>query len=96
MLLFGFCYSDIASFVLCQVLSWAPRALYFPNFAPAEHCQSIIEMAKAGLRPSTLALRKGETAENTKGIRTRYIFPCGLGAAIFDDVVVQSKFLIIS
>lgn len=27
-------------------------------------------MAKASLTPSTLALRKGETAENTKGIRT--------------------------
>ncbi|KAK4766787.1 hypothetical protein SAY87_008429 [Trapa incisa] len=53
-----------------QVLSWAPRALYFPNFAPAEHCQSIIAMAKSGLKPSTLALRNGETAENTKGIRT--------------------------
>ncbi|OWM82116.1 probable prolyl 4-hydroxylase 9 isoform X2 [Punica granatum] len=53
-----------------QVLSWVPRALYFPNFAPAEHCQSVIEMAKIGLKPSTLALRKGETADNTKGIRT--------------------------
>lgn len=53
-----------------QVLSWKPRALYFPNFATAEQCESIIKMAKASLTPSTLALRKGETAENTKGIRT--------------------------
>ncbi|KAJ7944498.1 Prolyl 4-hydroxylase alpha-like protein [Quillaja saponaria] len=53
-----------------QVLSWKPRALYFPNFATAEQCESIIAMAKPGLKPSTLALRKGETAENTKGIRT--------------------------
>ncbi|KAI3441021.1 Fe2OG dioxygenase domain-containing protein [Psidium guajava] len=53
-----------------QVLSWGPRALYFPNFATAEQCQSIIEMVKAGLKPSALALRKGETEENTKGIRT--------------------------
>ncbi|KAK3411969.1 hypothetical protein EUGRSUZ_I00722 [Eucalyptus grandis] len=53
-----------------QVLSWGPRALYFPNFATAEQCQSIIKVAKTGLKPSTLALRKGETAENTKGIRT--------------------------
>lgn len=30
-------------------------------------------MAKVHLAPSSLALRKGETAENTKGIRTRYI-----------------------
>ncbi|KAG9440214.1 hypothetical protein H6P81_020379 [Aristolochia fimbriata] len=53
-----------------QVLSWMPRALYFPNFATVEQCQSIIKIAKANLRPSTLALRKGETDETTKGIRT--------------------------
>lgn len=53
-----------------QILSWSPRALYFPNFATVEQCQSVVKMAKAELRPSTLALRKGETAENTKGIRT--------------------------
>lgn len=57
---------------LAQILSWSPRALYFPNFATVEQCQSVVKMAKAELRPSTLALRKGETAENTKGIRTRY------------------------
>lgn len=53
-----------------QVLSWKPRALYFPRFATAEQCQSIIEMAKSHLRPSTLALRQGETDESTKGTRT--------------------------
>ncbi|CAK9186286.1 unnamed protein product [Ilex paraguariensis] len=53
-----------------QVLSWKPRALYFPNFVTAEQCQSIIKAAKVHLAPSSLALRKGETAENTKGIRT--------------------------
>ncbi|XP_058069947.1 probable prolyl 4-hydroxylase 9 isoform X2 [Magnolia sinica] len=53
-----------------QVLSWKPRALYFPKFATAEQCQSIIRTAKASLVPSTLALRHGETDENTKGIRT--------------------------
>ncbi|KAJ4967013.1 hypothetical protein NE237_018862 [Protea cynaroides] len=53
-----------------QVLSWKPRALYFPKFATAEQCQSIIKMAKSNLRPSTLVLRKGETVANTKGIRT--------------------------
>ena len=57
-----------------QVLSWKPRALYFPRFATAEQCQSIIEMAKSHLRPSTLALRQGETDESTKGTRTRYLF----------------------
>ncbi|KAG8384300.1 hypothetical protein BUALT_Bualt04G0104000 [Buddleja alternifolia] len=53
-----------------QILSWNPRALYFPNFATAEQCQSIIKMAKAHLKPSALALREGETPENTKGTRT--------------------------
>ncbi|KAM5549649.1 putative prolyl 4-hydroxylase 9 [Rosa sericea] len=53
-----------------QVLSWNPRALYFPRFATAEQCESVIKRAKAKLRPSTLALRKGETAESTKGTRT--------------------------
>ncbi|KAK4488422.1 hypothetical protein RD792_004185 [Penstemon davidsonii] len=53
-----------------QILSWNPRALYFPNFASAEQCEGVIKMAKAHLKPSALALREGETAENTKGIRT--------------------------
>ncbi|KAK7250940.1 hypothetical protein RIF29_33733 [Crotalaria pallida] len=53
-----------------QVLSWKPRALYFPNFATAEQCKGIVDVAKAGLKPSTLALREGENEENTKGIRT--------------------------
>ncbi|KAI3953216.1 hypothetical protein MKX01_042211 [Papaver californicum] len=53
-----------------QVLSWKPRVVYFPGFASAEQCDHIIKKAKANLRPSSLALRKGETAENTKGIRT--------------------------
>ncbi|KAF2294571.1 hypothetical protein GH714_012710 [Hevea brasiliensis] len=39
-----------------QVLSWKPRAVYFPNFATPEQCKSIIEMAKSRLKPSTLAL----------------------------------------
>ncbi|OWM79173.1 hypothetical protein CDL15_Pgr003344 [Punica granatum] len=55
-----------------QVLSWKPRALYFPNFATAEQCQAIVKMAKAHLKPSLLALREGETTENTEGIRTRH------------------------
>ncbi|GER42152.1 prolyl 4-hydroxylase alpha subunit [Striga asiatica] len=53
-----------------QILSWKPRAVYFPNFATDEQCQSVIELAKSKLRPSSLALKKGETAESTKGIRT--------------------------
>ncbi|KAG2318655.1 hypothetical protein Bca4012_055148 [Brassica carinata] len=53
-----------------QVLSWKPRALYFPNFATAEQCKAIIERAKVNLKPSALALRQGETAESTQGTRT--------------------------
>ncbi|KAI4381241.1 hypothetical protein MLD38_007333 [Melastoma candidum] len=54
-----------------QVLSWKPRALYFPNFATKKkQCESIIKIAKSGLKPSMLALRKGETTESTQGIRT--------------------------
>lgn len=56
---------------MVQVLSWKPRALYFPNFATAEQCQAIIERAKVNLKPSALALRLGETAESTQGTRTR-------------------------
>ncbi|KAF9665956.1 hypothetical protein SADUNF_Sadunf16G0179000 [Salix dunnii] len=48
-----------------QVLSWNPRALYFPNFATPKQCESIIKMAVSKLKPSTLALRKGETTEST-------------------------------
>ncbi|KAG4993375.1 hypothetical protein GLYMA_11G050400v4 [Glycine max] len=61
---------DYVTLIPFQVLSWYPRALYFPNFASAEQCESIIEMARGGLKSSTLALRKGETEESTKGIRT--------------------------
>ncbi|XP_021908172.1 probable prolyl 4-hydroxylase 9 isoform X1 [Carica papaya] len=61
---------DSVTTIPFQVLSWRPRALYFPNFATTEQCQSIINMAKKKLAPSTLALREGETEENTKGIRT--------------------------
>ncbi|ONK75876.1 uncharacterized protein A4U43_C03F21510 [Asparagus officinalis] len=53
-----------------QVLSWKPRALYFPKFASAEQCEIIIKKAKTRLKPSTLALRKGETEDTTKGVRT--------------------------
>ncbi|XP_076900640.1 putative prolyl 4-hydroxylase 9 [Bidens hawaiensis] len=57
-----------------QVLSWTPRALHFPAFATAQQCESIIKMAEVELTPSTLALREGETEEQTKGVRTRYSY----------------------
>ncbi|XP_057542090.1 probable prolyl 4-hydroxylase 9 [Amaranthus tricolor] len=61
---------DFISSIPFQVLSWRPRAVYFPNFATVEQCESIINMAKVQLRPSRLALRKGETMQNTQGVRT--------------------------
>ncbi|TVU44927.1 hypothetical protein EJB05_04390 [Eragrostis curvula] len=78
-------YSVVACALFCQdccvmankhccfrsrILSWQPRALYFPQFATSEQCDNIVRIAKARLAPSTLALRKGETTESTKGIRT--------------------------
>lgn len=64
------CFSLTPYFL--QILSWRPRAVFFPNFTSVEVCQQIIEMAKPKLEPSKLALRKGETAESTKDTRTRY------------------------
>ncbi|KAL6338768.1 hypothetical protein AAG906_023918 [Vitis piasezkii] len=61
---------DSVTSIPFQVLSWRPRALYFPNFATSEQCQSIINMAKSNLTPSTVALRVGEIRVNTEGIRT--------------------------
>jgi len=53
-----------------QVLSWKPRALLYPNFASKKQCEAIIKLARTRLAPSGLALRKGETADTTKEIRT--------------------------
>ncbi|CAA6653543.1 unnamed protein product [Spirodela intermedia] len=61
---------DHVSELSFQVLSWKPRAMYYPNFASRKQCETIIRIAKSKLSPSSLALRKGETAESTKGIRT--------------------------
>jgi hypothetical protein len=61
------------------VLSWKPRALLFPNFATKEKCEAIIALAQRRLHPSALALRKGETADSTKDIRTRWV-PVALSA----------------
>eukprot|EP00246_Nothoceros_aenigmaticus_P012870 TRINITY_DN4179_c0_g2_i1.p1 TRINITY_DN4179_c0_g2~~TRINITY_DN4179_c0_g2_i1.p1 ORF type:complete len:288 (+),score=40.41 TRINITY_DN4179_c0_g2_i1:101-964(+) len=61
---------DVVQTIPFQVLSWHPRALLFPNFASPEQCERIVVLAKKRLSPSGLALRKGETADNTKDIRT--------------------------
>eukprot|EP00249_Psilotum_nudum_P016009 c25609_g1_i1 orf=287-1171(-) len=53
-----------------QVLSWSPRALLFPKFVNEKQCETIIQLARKRLSPSSVALRKGETAENNKDVRT--------------------------
>ncbi|XP_010417065.1 PREDICTED: prolyl 4-hydroxylase 13-like [Camelina sativa] len=53
-----------------QVLSWSPRVFYLRNFATKQQCEAIIDMAKPKLKPSKLALRKGETADTTRNVRT--------------------------
>eukprot|EP00271_Cylindrocystis_brebissonii_P003819 TRINITY_DN15060_c0_g1_i1.p1 TRINITY_DN15060_c0_g1~~TRINITY_DN15060_c0_g1_i1.p1 ORF type:complete len:344 (+),score=58.17 TRINITY_DN15060_c0_g1_i1:418-1449(+) len=61
---------NFVSVIPYQVLSWAPRAYLYPNFAPPEKCDEIVAQARLYLTPSGLALRKGETADSTKDIRT--------------------------
>ncbi|KAL9257241.1 putative prolyl 4-hydroxylase 9 [Drosera capensis] len=59
------------TFLLDQILSWKPRAVYYPRFASPEQCQAVIDVAKSYVKPSTLASREGETEESsTKGVRT--------------------------
>jgi prolyl 4-hydroxylase len=59
------------------VLSWKPRALLYPNFASKQQCEAIIKLARTHLAPSGLALRKGETEDTTKEIRTRWVVVVG-------------------
>ncbi|XP_017627038.1 probable prolyl 4-hydroxylase 9 [Gossypium arboreum] len=60
---------DSISVIPFQVISWRPRAFYFPKFATPEQCQHIINLAKPNLAPSKLALRKGES-EYPQDVRT--------------------------
>ncbi|XP_022751224.1 probable prolyl 4-hydroxylase 9 isoform X2 [Durio zibethinus] len=61
---------DSISVIPFQVISWRPRAFYFPKFATPEQCQHIINMAKSNLEPSKLALRKGESEHKRQNVRT--------------------------
>ncbi|OMO56523.1 Oxoglutarate/iron-dependent dioxygenase [Corchorus capsularis] len=60
---------DSMSVIPFQVISWKPRAFYFPRFATPEQCQHVINLAKSKLEPSKLALRKGEV-EKPQDVRT--------------------------
>lgn len=53
-----------------QILSWYPRTYLFPGFLTAERAEHFIELAKARLAPSALAMKKGDTADSTRNIRT--------------------------
>jgi len=53
-----------------QVLSWEPRALYYPGFLDTERCKAIVDIAAKRLGPSSLALRAGDTVEGTQDVRT--------------------------
>lgn len=53
-----------------QVLSFYPRMYLFPKFVPDELCDQLVAEASTRLAPSALALRKGDTEEGTRNIRT--------------------------
>lgn len=63
---------DQFSTVPFQLLSWHPRAYYFPNFLPHDLCDEIVSTAEKHLTPSGLALREGESEDATKDVRTRW------------------------
>ncbi|XVF59311.1 hypothetical protein PTKIN_Ptkin07bG0265600 [Pterospermum kingtungense] len=80
---------DSLSVIPFQVISWRPRAFYFPKFATPEQCQHIINMAKSNLEPSKLALRKGEKEHTTQDIRTSmgtFLKASEDGAGILDAI----------
>lgn len=53
-----------------QVLSEFPRAYLFPRFVPDATADAIVAVASRRLQPSSLALKKGDTAESTRNVRT--------------------------
>lgn len=53
-----------------QVLSWYPRTYLFPGFLSAERAEHFVKLAKARLAPSAVALKKGDTEDSTKNVRT--------------------------
>ncbi|KAL3140676.1 hypothetical protein ABBQ32_005240 [Trebouxia sp. C0010 RCD-2024] len=53
-----------------QVLSWYPRTYLFPSFLSAERAEHFVKLAKARLAPSAVALKKGDTEDSTKNVRT--------------------------
>ncbi|KAK9812646.1 hypothetical protein WJX72_001216 [[Myrmecia] bisecta] len=53
-----------------QMLSWYPRAYLFPGFMDRNKAEHVVNLAKARLAPSVLALRKEDTETTTRDVRT--------------------------
>lgn len=53
-----------------QLLSWYPRAYLFPKFIDRDMCNHVIKLAESRLAPSGLALKKGDTLDSTREVRT--------------------------
>lgn len=53
-----------------QLLSLYPRAYLMPRFLSQKQCDHVIAMAERRLAPSGLAFKAGDTAENTRDVRT--------------------------
>lgn len=64
--------NDFYTIAPFQVLSWYPRTVLFPNFIDQKRINHIINLAEKKLTKSTVVLRKGETQEGTKHIRTSH------------------------
>lgn len=78
-----------------QLISWYPRAYWFPKFMDIEKANHVIKIAEQRLAPSGLALKKGETLGSTREIRTsqgtfmsRSEDPDGVLAWIEDKIAV--------
>ena len=54
-----------------QLLSWYPRAYLLPNLIDERRAAHIVALAQRRLRPSTLALKRGETEESTQWVHQR-------------------------
>ena len=82
--------TDAAAVPPPQILSWYPRIVLFPRFLDDAKCDHVVEIGKKRLHSSGLVLRKGETTEGTRDIRTRChcrgvplcfrSWPCGPGS----------------
>ena len=54
----------------------------YPGFLDQARCEHIIKMAKARLRPSSLALRKSDTADKIRCAPASYPSFCQISAQV--------------